>query len=583
MERGLIEHRAFGSECYALDADTLVISIKTGYEVDKVILNYGDPFANGIMGAEQQWSGSQAEHTECVKLPYQKLWTFEVTPEFHRCKYFFEIYSGGECVRCYEDGIFDIREPFAEGKIEQCFYFPWMNPADIGTVPDWVCDTVWYQIFPDRFCNGEPDISPEGAKEWKYEKVQHFDYYGGDLQGIIDKIPYLKDLGITGIYLNPIFESNSNHKYNTADYCKIDPHFGTEETLIKLVELAHQAGIRIMLDAVFNHCGRDFAPWKDVLENGPKSRYYDWFFIHQWPFDQSSYDTRDGKFDSFAFHAGMPKLNTNHPDVIAYFNRICVYWVKQWKIDGIRFDVGNEVSHFFLKELRKAVKEVNPQVYLLGEIWHDSISWLMGDEYDSVMNYPFVQSMHNFFIDERKNALDFECEMNRCYHLYGKQYNRVLFNLLDSHDTIRLYSRLSSIDKFYQYLTILFTMQGTPCIYYGTEIAMAGGFDPDCRRCMPWDAIQQGKYEEQIHKMKTLIRLRQESDACKSEQLVWDDKNDSRVIHYQKVGTSDLLDVYVNASTENYLLEEKGKLVFAQKYKSNVLEKDGVCIFQTKR
>lgn len=589
MEEGLIAHRAYGSDCYALDEDHLVISLRTGYDVDRVELEYGDPFLNGIMGGNERWSGERCKITEYVRLQHQKLWTITVKPEFHRCKYFFVLHCGDEELYYYEDGCFTRKQIEIPGRVEQYFFFPWMNPSDINRVPDWVENTVWYQIFPERFCNGKPEISPENVKPWKCERVKAFDFYGGDLHGIIEKLPYLQELGITGIYLTPVFESTSNHKYNTTDYKRIDPHFGTEETMIELVKEAHERGIRVMLDAVFNHSGHKFSPWMDVVEKGPDSEYWDWFFVHKWPFDTKEFHTRDGKFDSFSFAAMMPKLNTNNPKVVEYLTELCIHWVDDWGIDGIRFDVGNEVSHSFLRSLRKELKGRNPQLYLLGEIWHDSLTWLMGDEYDSVMNYPFVQSINNFFVDETLGAEELEYSLNRCYHLYMKQTNRVMFNLLDSHDTIRLFYRVKkNIGKFYQHMVLLFTMQGTPCIYYGTELAMPGGFDPDCRRVMPWEDIEQGKYDLPIARMKQLIAMRKTNPACGAETVRWMTEQQARLVHYIKTDSRQQIEVYLNATGEALPIPAEGEILFSIGYRQDkdaaggLLSKNGSIVLRRK-
>ncbi len=583
MEMGLITHRSALNECYALNEQELEISIRTGYEVERVYICYGDPFSAGIMGGSEKWSGERKEINNVRKLAYQKLWTVTVTPQYRRCKYYFELWEGEEVLYYFEDGCYTRERMAVQGRREQCFFFPWINPADVNSTPDWVAHTVWYQIFPDRFCNGDASLNSKWVKPWKCEQVQHLDVYGGDLRGIRTQIPYLRDLGITGIYLTPIFSAESNHKYNTTDYYKIDESFGNEEELKKLVEDAHKAGIRVMLDAVFNHCGEHFAPWQDVMEKGPSSAYYDWFFIHQWPFDRQNHNTRDGKYDAFAFYGQMPKLNTNNPEVIAYFKQLCTYWLTEWQIDGIRFDVGNEVSHAFLKELRKQLKSVNPDVYLLGEIWHDSINWLMGDEYDSVMNYPLAQSLNDFFIDENRSAVDFEHEINRCYGIYMNQTNRVLFNLLDSHDTDRLSTRTGTSGKFYQQLAVLFTMEGSPCIYYGTEIAMQGGFDPDCRRCMPWDAIRDGVYEEELRRMKQLIAVRREHASCRSAGIRWiQEHSASRLIHYVKHAAQEQeLHVILNASGEAVNLPLQGEVLFSYGLSEDGrMQPDGCCIIK---
>lgn len=591
MDYGKILHRAALNDCYALNEQELEIAIQTGYEVEKVFLCYGDPFSAGIMGGAEKWSGMREEMTDCILLPERKRFSMVVKPDYRRCKYYFELQAGGEIVYYFEDGCYDEKRMQIPGRKEQCFFFPWMNPADINVTPDWVADTIWYQIFPDRFCNGDTGNDSKWVKPWKFEQVQHLDIYGGDLRGIRNKLPYLRELGITGIYLTPIFASKSNHKYNTTDYYKIDPEFGDEAELIALVKEAHESGIHVMLDAVFNHCGTEFAPWQDVLEKGKESKYFDWFFIYQFPFDKRKHDTRDGRYDSFAFHGEMPKLNTNNPEVVAYFKELCSFWLREWEIDGIRFDVGNEVSHYFLKELRKTLKAVNPEVYLLGEIWHDSIGWLMGDEYDSVMNYPLEQSIHDFYIDKERTSRDFACGINRCYSLYMKQTNRVLFNLLDSHDTERLSMRTGNEGRFYQQLALLFTMAGSPCIYYGTEIKMPGGYDPDCRRCMPWDDIENGKYDFNIEKMKQLISLRKTYDACKKEEIDWILEDEERVVHYRKRNSDGKqLHVLINAEEKPVELAkyqkcktvsetEHRRILFSYGEKDGVLAADGTYIW----
>lgn len=586
MEYGKIYHRAALNDCYALNAQELEVSILTGYDVEKVFLCYGDPFSSGIMGGAERWSGEKEEMTDYVRLAEQKRYSIVIRPEYKRCKYYFELHGGNEVIYYLENGFVDERRMTLPGRKEQCFFFPWMNPADVNVTPDWVKDTVWYQIFPERFCNGDKENDSCYVKPWKCEKVHHLDRYGGDLRGIREKIPYLKDLGITGIYLTPIFMSPSNHKYNTTDYYKIDPEFGNDEEMQLLVKELHEAGIRLMIDAVFNHCGEEFAPWKDVMKNGRNSRYFDWFFIEQFPFNTQTKDTRDKRYASFAFHGGMPKLNTNNPEVVTYFKELCTYWIEKWDIDGIRFDVGNEVSHYFLKELRKACKSAKSDIYLLGEIWHDSITWLMGDEYDSVMNYPFEQSINDFYVDDTRTAEDFEHDMNRCYSLYMKQTNQVLFNLLDSHDTERLAMRTKTEGAFFQQLAILFTMPGTPCIYYGTEIRMPGGYDPDCRRCMPWEEIESGKYQETIEKVKQLIALRKNVAMSAGDSVQWvQDEKMSRVIHYVKKGPSgENLHVLLNGESRDILLaacgiQENQEMLFSYGLKEEKILAEGVCIW----
>lgn len=404
--------------------------------------------------------------------------------------------------------------------------------------------------------------------------------FGGNLEGIRQRLPYLQELGITGIYLNPIMEAESNHKYDTTDYTKIDPAFGDEETMKALCREAHEKGIRIMVDAVFNHCGRKFAPWMDVLEHGKDSRYADWFMIEDWEQIRKRADTRDRRFYSFAFTDAMPKLNTNNEEVIEYFCEICEDWIRKFDIDGIRFDVGNEVSHRFLKRIREHLKVVKPDLYLLGEIWHDASQWLQGDEYDSVMNYPLLSGIHDFFLDKTMKKEEFEYMVNRCYTMYMQQNNDVLFNLLDSHDTERLMNRFHDLDKFYQQLAILFTLPGSPCIYYGTEIAMEGAHDPDCRRCMPWSEIHSEENQEKIATMRKLIMLRRNEKTCRSPHFHFPDtyEND-RCIEYIKIDEEgNKMEVLLNTSEKEIKVKEAGEVLFAREFDGEILGVNGTLI-----
>ena len=359
---------------------------------------------------------------------------------------------------------------------------------------------------------------------------------------------------------------------------KIDPHFGTEKDFKELVEKAHEKGIRIMVDCVFNHSGRNFAPWQDVVEKGPESEYYDWFIINEWPFNHKGGAAKKKQYYTFAFFDDMPKLNTNNEVVRRYFIDVCRKWVKDYGIDGLRFDVANEVSHTFLKELHSEMKAINPDIYLLGEIWHNAMGWLRGDEFDAVMNYPLGQSIKDFWIDSSLTGEDFEYTVNRCYTGYMQQTNDVLFNLLDSHDTKRLRSEVHSLDEFYQQLAVLFAMPGSPCIYYGTEIAMEGGHDPDCRRCMPWKKIEAGEFDDRINVIKQLIALRKNEKLLQSRNFHFPAEYENpRVIHFTKVGWVDnFIDVLINCSEEAIPVSDGGEILFERHFSEGKLLKNGI-------
>ena len=574
MEFTGVYHKTSEQMSYPLDEDRLVINLKTGYDVKKVFIHHGDPFDAGILGGNEKWTGKREEIVYTKRLPHQLWWTTTLTPPYKRCKYYFELHTEDEVWYYFEDGFLTEEQVNMEGRLLQYFIVPWMNPADVNRTPAWVNDTVWYQIFPDRFCNGNPGKKDPDVLPWQTGKVTNSEKYGGDLEGIRQKLPYLQDLGITGIYLNPVMEAETNHKYDTTDYTKIDPSFGDDESMRRLVSEAHDRGIRIMLDAVFNHCGRKFHPWRDVQEKGPDSEYADWFMVQDWSEIGKHGDTRDGRFYSFAFADWMPKINTNNEEVINYFCHVCEDWIRKYDIDGIRFDVGNEVSHRFLKRMREHLKKIKPDIYLLGEIWHDASQWLAGDEYDSVMNYPLMSGIHDFFLDRTMGKDEFEYMVNRCYTMYMQQNNNVLFNLLDSHDTERLMNRFHDLDRFYQQLAVLFTLPGSPCIYYGTEIAMEGGFDPDCRRCMPWDQIGTEENQERIRQIKRLIRLRKKEETFRSLHFHFPGRYENRrCAEYIKLDEEGRkTEVILNCSDEAAKVGEAGEVLFARNYQNGILE-----------
>lgn len=580
MNFASVYHKTSEQMSYPLNEEELVINLKTGYDVKKVYIYYGDPYAAGILGGNEKWTGKREEIYFKKRLSYQMWWTTTLKPEFKRCKYYFELHTDTEVWYYFEDGFLTKEQMEAEGKMPQCFIVPWMNPVDINRTPEWVNETVWYQIFPDRFCNGNPEKNGEDITEWRTGPVTNEEKFGGNLEGIIQKLPYLQELGISGIYLTPIFQAESNHKYDTTDYYKIDKAFGDEEIFGRFVKEAHARGIRIMLDGVFNHCGYYFAPWQDVLKKGPASSYYDWFMVQKWPFNKQEWDTRDGKYYSFAFAANMPKLNTNNDKVIQYISDVCAYWTEHYQIDGMRFDVGNEVSHRLLKVLRERLKAIKPDIYLIGEIWHNASQWLLGDEYDSVMNYPLREGIQDFFMDKSQPNIAFEHMVNRCYTMYMQQNNNVLFNLLDSHDTERLIHRFQDIDVFYQQLVVLFTMPGSPCIYYGTEIALEGSFDPDCRRCMPWQELNQPENQERIENIKRLIALRKKESTFKSLYFHFPEENGNpRFVRYIKLNNEgQKIEVLLNCSEIDWNMGQTGEVLYQRKYEEGVLLPNGVLV-----
>lgn len=549
MLKEAIYHRPKGNFAYAIDTKTVQIRLRTKKDdVTEVALLWGDPFT-WEQTEDGTWQWKVNEKTIMKKLRSTTLfdyWTADLQPEYRRLKYGFEIHSGEEKIVLTEKGFFEADRE-AKDYNASFFTFPFINPEDIFQAPAWVKDTVWYQIFPERFANGNPTIDQEGTLAWGSNKPEWDNFFGGDLQGIINHIDHLVSLGINGIYLTPIFKAPSNHKYDTIDYMEIDPHFGDKETFKKLVEVCHANGIKVMLDAVFNHSGFYFPPFQDVLENGEKSKYKDWFYLREFPIVSKPVPN----YDTFAFEPKMPKLNTSNPELREYLLEVGRYWVREFDIDGWRLDVANEVSHEFWREFRKEVKAIKPDAYILGEIWHDAMPWLQGDQFDAVMNYPYTSAAIQFFGESKITKQQFIDDTTEALLMYPDNVTEVAFNLLGSHDTPRIL-HVCGEDKLKvkQLFTFLLSSPGTPCIYYGDEIGLTGAGDPDCRRCMPWDKEEQD--QDMLRFMSRLIELRKSVSAFGNNgTLTFVDNSNDHYLMYTKSNEQETLLFIFNLSDEN--------------------------------
>ena len=446
-------------------------------------------------------------------------------------------------------------------------------------VPAWAKDAVWYQIFPERFRNGDPSNDPTPAelefppnRPWKvspwtsdWYKLQPWELqhstkfydnvferrYGGDLQGVIDKLDYLQSLGITAIYFNPLFEAISLHKYDASTYHHIDNNFGpdrdgdrviiqsetedpatwhwsaADRLFLKLIREAHTRGIRIILDGVFNHCGTRFWAFQDVIKNQQHSRYAQWFDVKKW--DDPATPQNEFDYKGWWNYKGLPEFREGASGFVKPVKKYFFDITRRWMdpngdgdpsdgIDGWRLDVANDVSHVFWREWRSVVKGINPNAYIVGEIWDDAANWLKGDEFDAVMNYRFSRAMVRYFINTdstRYSPTAFDGELADIRKGYPGEVNYILQNLIDSHDTDRWLSMILNPNRPYDHdngvrnnpdyriekpgepeirimkLMALFQMTyvGAPMIYYGSEAGMWGADDPDDRKPMVWDDL----------------------------------------------------------------------------------------------
>jgi cyclomaltodextrinase len=578
ITKAAIYHRSHSSYSYAYDKETLHLRIRSAKEeVDNITLRVGDPYdwatggGGGNLNSENAsgWVGGEniLMEKECETELFD-YWFCAVRPQYYRARYAFLLEScDKQLLLAGEKQIIAITNRENDPALSQLsnFYcFPYINPTDVFNAPSWVKETIWYQIFPERFANGNPAISPENVLPWGSQDPKSNSFFGGDIQGVIDHLDYIQDLGITGIYFTPITQGKTNHKYDTTDYLKIDPAFGDKETVKTLIEEAHKRGIKVMFDAVFNHIGASSMQWQDVLKHGADSTYADWFYIEQFPLIDESKRQSHSKdmlnYRAFAFAENMPKLNTENPEVMEYLLEAGRYWVRNFDIDAWRLDVANEVDQRFWRRFRDELKAIKPEIYILGEVWHDSMNWLGGDQFDAVMNYPLTDAILGFFASDSLNANQFKSAVNELNVNYPINVNEVSFLLLDSHDTPRIIDKCGA-NKAKAKLAYLFqfTQTGSPCLYYGGEIGLDGRADPLNRKCMIWDEKKHDLNMKQ-HIIQ-IIKLRKTYPALRHHKITWlviDDVQNSLL--YQKESQGEQVFIAMNNSDKASELQLPGAL-----------------------
>lgn len=549
MEYAAIIHDMDKRFCYAIDKDLFVIRIQVKRDdIKEIILHYEDKYI------PMEWKDTRKT------IPMKKVATsqfqdyYEAQIQMHLIclRYFFEftdmqgekVYYGNyefskECIT-NRDRMFDCPQNLRE---EEMF-----------VVPEWAENKVVYQIFPSRFASSQP----VDKEVWYKAPVTSMDNLHGDLRGIIEHLDYVHSFGIDVLYMTPIFKSNSSHKYDTIDYYQIDPSFGTAEDLKELVQKAHEYGMKVVMDAVFNHTGKEFFAFEDILEKGNKSKYRDWYFIDEFPLKSERGEIPN--FKCFGYYGGMPKLNLKNPEVEKFITDVACYWIRECDIDGWRMDVGDEISHFFWKNFRKAVKAVKKDMLIIGEIWHYAGDFLEGDEWDTVMNYPFYLNMIDLLADEKITVSQFIQNLGYLKGRLNQKCYPLMWNLIDSHDTAR-FLHLCKNNKKKQHLAAAFQLllPGMPMIYYGDEYAMPGANDPDCRRGMYWDEEYQDK--EMFEWYKQLLQVRKKYKCIVEGELVEAITRDEEetIVLIRKNGEETMALIFNCSSSERRFNEYEGK------------------------
>lgn len=478
-------------------------------------------------------------------------WQGEITPAATSFHYHIALkLKNGQVAYHGPTGITGAAEFYFEVNLEQMVPFG---------VPAWMQGAVIYQIFPERFANGDAALNPSEVAPWG-SAPEPFHFQGGDLVGIRKNLDYLADLGVEVLYLNPIFASPSNHKYDCTDYYQVDPAFGGNPALADLTEGVHERGMKIILDASFNHCHPNFFAFQDIVKNGPNSQYWDWFTIYEYPIQvrvrphlvppehQDRIQRYESWFKQFEQTTGipvvtaedegpllepsynswmnvmsMPQFNLSNPGTRQYFLDVTRFWIEEYKIDGWRMDVVPFVTPDFWADFRQAAKAANPEAVLLSEVWGNASYWLQGNYFDGTMNYTIRWLALEYFARAKMDAQTFIDGCKTMLTMYAHDTTQVGQNLLSSHDTPRfLHEAGEDIQRFRLASFFQLTMPGAPSIYYGDEIGMSGGQDPDNRRAFPWDARETWDTETRTQ-IRTLIKLRKACPALRTGdwEAVW--------------------------------------------------------------
>lgn len=514
-----IYHRPESNYCFATDGKTIVLRIRfaKGEQICKLSVWYNTKYHI----AQQQFKQKMQLIASDTQFDYYKA-TLRLGDPRLAYLFYFE-YDNKPYYFC-EDGLVSTYN-FNLAYFNS-FQFAYINDDDVIQNVGWLNNAVFYQIFVDRFCCSDKAIGIKSKinAEWD-ELPTPTSFYGGNLDGITEKLDYINGLGATAIYLTPIFKSKSNHKYDTIDFYCIDESFGDKESLKRLVEKAHEKGMRVVLDAVFNHVSHDFARFKDVMKKGKKSKYFDWFVI-----DGEKIRQDPPNYACFGDCEYMPKLNTCNKEVQNYLVDVMLYWMKECDVDGWRLDVSDEISHGFWRKVREAVKSQKSDSVLIGENWHNSESFLRGDQFDSIMNYALTKRMMDFWVDESIDEKQLADRLNSLYMRYSDVTNNMMFNLLDSHDTARFFTKVNKDrNRLLCAIATLVFLPGSFNLYYGTDILLEGEYDPDCRRTFDFSKLQEKDIIDFQISLKEVLKLKRQP-AIKNGKLRIYSKNDAVVI-----------------------------------------------------
>lgn len=545
INREAILHIPLSQYAFADAVNKLTIRIRTKKDnIESCMLYYGDRACESTPVIFEKVRMKRVATDEYFDY-YES--TF-ITP-YSRVCYYFKLENKKEWIYFYSDRFtkdlagYELDGAILEGRSEY-YQYPYLLKSEIPDVPNWFKTAVVYNIFPDSFACGRCE-SPNGKKEiilesGKVSKAR----LGGTIYGITQNLDYIQELGFNCVYLNPIFTAGEYHKYDTLDYYHIDPCLGTDEEFKQLVDEIHKRDMKIIIDGVFNHCSWQFFAFEDVLQNGKKSQYFDWFYELNLPLTRPESKVGKPEYACFAYERKMPKLNTSNLEVQRYFAAVGVYWLEHYHIDGWRLDVANEIDREFWRTFRRAVKLQNKEAILIGEVWENAQTWLKGDAFDSTMNYEFRRICRDYLIGDKNNAIHLAKQLEQMRLRYPTNIVRGQLNLLDSHDVPRFMSLCKGDEKKWRLACILLMLfEGVPSLFYGDEQGICGVSENEYRSPMAW-----GKNPKLCVFVQRLIEIRKQyiDETC-SYQVLWEEMNQD-IFVFERENDKGKLHVILNLS-----------------------------------
>ena len=573
MNRSAVLHIPMSQYAYGIDEKHVMIRLRAGRgDLKTCRLYYGDRACRltpVLFTAKEMQVEASTEEFD--------YWQVELTDPYRRLCYYFLLDDGNEQSLYYGDR-------FTKETVDdrsEYYQLPFNHRADIVASPQWVQDTVIYNIFPDSFATGHRFISGmETEKDYGQEKVHG--KLGGTIKGITENIDYLTELGVNAVYINPIFAAGEYHKYDLLDYYHIDPCFGTDEEFGELVQHCHEKGIRVIIDGVFNHCGWHFMAFNDVVEKGEKSTYKDWFYRLEYPVVRPEDPETYPGYECFGYERMMPKLALDQEEAADYFCQVGQYWIERYNIDGWRLDVASEINDGFWRKFRAAVKKCKKDAVLIGEVWESAGHWLDGTMFDSTMNYDFRKHCKRFFAEETADALEFDSRVTDMRMRYRKQTVFSQLNLLDSHDVSRFLSLCKDVKSFRLAVIFQMTFPGMPSVFYGDEAGVTGILEAEYRSPMPWDTL--AETDELFYLYQRAIELRKRELTLKrGEYRTVTAEEGSRLYGYERYLGSERIRIFLNMEERAVeLLPEwlEGEILWQEGLTENRLQGRGFVIIK---